>query len=216
MPSPRPPTCDDSPSGGTWGDQIPCAAWINRPEKATRCRWARIVATPGQALPSVARRPLAATAASSSRCGPAPPRSDQASLRYPFGTSTRARSVDPSCRSSSREHQAEHRVHVPTRRRRRCTQPAGLDQCPVDIPEQDPAHHSATVPVATGAEERSLSPYAGTEPPQRKASSPGPSREGRTCRRLATKRTRSMVLPLISVPLPLDQSRSVATKRCPR
>ena len=127
-----------------------------------------------------------------------------------------AHDLDPSCRSSSREHQAEHRVHVPTRRRRRCTQAAGLDQCPVDIPEQDPAHHSATVPVATGAEERSLSPYAGTEPPQRKASSPGPSREGRTCRRLATKRTRSMVLPLISVPLPLDQSRSVATKRCPR
>ena len=25
-----------------------------------------------------------------------------------------------------------------------------------------------------------------------------------------------MILPLISVPLPLDQARSIATKRCPR
>ncbi len=56
----------------------------------------------------------------------------------------------------------------------------------------------------------------GLGPSQCKAPSPGPSRRGRTCRLLATKRTRSMVLPLISVPLPLDQSRSVATKRCPR
>ena len=40
-----------------------------------------------------------------------------------------------------------------------CTYPAGLDQCPVDIPEQDPADHWATVPVAAGTEERPLSPY---------------------------------------------------------
>ncbi len=68
-------------------------------------------------------------------------------------------------------------------------------------------HHSNDVDVAWLATNRGR----GYSP-----ASPAPSRQGSTCRRLATNRRRSMPVPLTSGPLPLDQSRSVATRRRPR
>ena len=59
------------------------------------------------------------------------------------------------------------------------------------------------------------SPALEGAPPDQSPRRPGPSRDVRTWRRLATSRTKSIALPRTSAPFPLLQSRSVATKyRC--